>query len=67
MEYRTYFHIGTRYGISESSACKTIKWIEDTLIKQPDFALPGRKALLKSEIDYEIVLMDATAKSYRTP
>ena len=26
-EYRTYFHIGQSYGISESSAYKAIKWI----------------------------------------
>jgi hypothetical protein len=47
-EYRTYFPTGQSYGVSESSAYKTIKWIEDTLIKHPDFSLPGRKALLKS-------------------
>lgn len=44
-EYRTYFHIGQNYGISESSAYKTIKWVEDTLIKHPNFALPEHKAL----------------------
>lgn len=32
-EYRTYFHTCQSYGVSESSAYKTIKWIEDTLIK----------------------------------
>ena len=32
-EYRTYFHIGASYGISESSAYRNIKWIEDILIK----------------------------------
>ena len=47
-EYRTYFHIGNNYGISESAAYKAIKWIEDTLIKHPDFALPGKKELLKA-------------------
>ena len=52
-EYRTYFHVGQSYGISESSAYKAIKWIEDTLIKHPDFALPGRKVLLKSDQEYE--------------
>ena len=46
-EYRTYSHVGQSYGISESSAYKGIKWIEDTLIKYPDFALPGRKVLAK--------------------
>lgn len=66
-EYRTYFHISKSYGLSESSAYKTIKWVEDTLIKHPDFALPGRKALLKSEMDYEIILVDATETPIERP
>lgn len=66
-EYRTYFHIGQSYGVSESSAYKTIKWIEDTLIKHPDFALPGRKALLKSDMQYEVVLIDATETPIERP
>lgn len=45
-EYRTYFHIAQSYGVSESSAYRTSRWVEDTLVKHPDFALPGRKALL---------------------
>src|SRR5947209_18104574 len=45
-EYRTYFHVSQSYGVSESTAYDTIKWIEETLIRHPDFALPGRKALL---------------------
>ncbi len=59
-EYRTYFHIGQSYGISESSAYKASRWIEDTLIKHPDFALPGRKALEKSDMQYEVILVDAS-------
>jgi hypothetical protein len=66
-EYRTYFHVGQSYGISESSAYKGIKWVEDTLIKNPDFALPGRKALLKSDMDYEVVLVDATESPIERP
>jgi hypothetical protein len=66
-EYRTYFHIGQSYGISEGSAYKGIKWVEDTLIKHPDFALPGRKALLKSEMKYEVVLVDATESPIERP
>ena len=42
-EYRTYFHIATNYGISEST-CNCI-WIENTLIKSKKFSLPGKKAL----------------------
>jgi DDE superfamily endonuclease len=66
-EYRTYFHISQSYGISESSAYKTVKWIEDTLIQHPDFALPGRKALLKSDVEYDIVLIDATESPVERP
>lgn len=66
-EYRTYFHVSQSYGVSESSAYHTIKWIESTLIKHPDFALPGRKALLKSDRGYEVVLIDATESPIERP
>lgn len=66
-EYRTYFHIGQSYGVSESAAYKTVRWIEDTLIKHPEFALPGRKALLKSDVEYEVVLIDATETPIERP
>jgi len=66
-EYRTYFHISQSYGVSESTAYKTVRWIEDTLIKHPDFSLPGRKALLKSDVKYDIVLIDATETPIERP
>lgn len=66
-EYRTYFHTSQSYGVSESSAYKTVRWVEDTLIKHPDFSLPGRKALLKSEMEYEVVLIDATETPIERP
>lgn len=66
-EYRTYFHISQSYGVSESSAYKTIRWVEDTLIKCKEFSLPGRKALLKSDMEYEIVLIDATETPIERP
>ena len=64
-EYRTYFHIGKSYGISESTAYKTVRWVEDTLIKHPDFALPGRKALIKD--NYDTILIDATETPIERP
>ena len=66
-EYRTYFHVASSYGISESSCYRNIKWIEDMLIKHPDFALPGKKALLKSDMEYEVVLIDATETPIECP
>lgn len=66
-EYRTYFHIGQSYGVSESAAYKTVKWVENTLIKHPDFALPGRKALRKSDTEHELILIDATESPIERP
>ena len=66
-EYRTYFHISQSYGISESAAYKTVKWVEDTLIKHPDFVLPGRKALLKNDMEYEVLLIDASESPIERP
>ncbi|MDR0365019.1 MAG: transposase family protein [Bacteroidales bacterium] len=45
-EYRTQFHIGITYGVSESRVCKIIKEIESILIKDSCFHYP-KKALLK--------------------
>ena len=65
-EYRTYFHIGQNYGVSESTAYKIIKWVEETLVQHPDFSLPGRKALEKNN-NYEVVMIDATETPIERP
>jgi hypothetical protein len=66
-EYRTYFHISVNYGLSESNAYKIIRWVENTLIKSKAFSLPGRKALLKSDVEYSIILMDASETPIQRP
>ena len=66
-EYRTYFHISRSYGISESACYRNIRWVEGTLIKDKRFSLPGSKALLKSDIEYELVLIDATESPIERP
>lgn len=66
-EYRTYFHISQSYGLSEGYTYKLIKWVEDTLIKSKVFSLPGRKALLKSDVEYEVILIDATESPVERP
>ena len=64
-EYRTYFHIGKSYDISESTVYKTVRWVEDTLIKHPAFALPGRKELINN--NYGTILIDATETPIERP
>ncbi|UNF61845.1 helix-turn-helix domain-containing protein [Spiroplasma poulsonii] len=36
-EYQIYFHLGKSFDISEANCYRNIKWIEDILIKNPDF------------------------------
>lgn len=66
-EYRTYFHVANSYGMSESACYRSVKWIEDTLIKHTAFALPGKKALLKSDAQYETILVDASESPVERP
>lgn len=66
-EYRTYFHMIQSYGVSESTAYKTIRWIEDTLIQRKEFALSGRKALREGDMEYEVIIVDATETGIQRP
>ena len=42
-EYRTMAHIAFDYGVSKSTVCESIKWVEDTLLKSKEFALPSKR------------------------
>lgn len=66
-EYRTEFHIGLSFGVSESSVCRTIRKVEDVLIKSEQFHLPGKKVLQSSDTLIEVVLMDATEQPIERP
>ena len=67
LHYRTYAHIAASYGLSESNTFESIRWVEDTLIKSKEFSLPGRKALAKSDNEYEVILIDATESPIERP
>ena len=66
-EYRTEFHIGLTYGVSESTVCRTIRKVENVLIKSGEFRLPGKKELQKSGTALELVLIDATEQAIERP
>ena len=52
-EYLTMAHIAASYGIAESNIQRIIRWVEDTLIKDGTFRLPGKKALLAPDCETE--------------
>jgi hypothetical protein len=66
-EYRTEFHIGQTYGVSEATVCRTVRKIEDVLIQSHQFHLPGKKALHPSDTAIEIVVVDATEQPIERP
>ena len=55
------------YGISESWCYRNCRWVEDTLIKSRHFSLPGKKALLKSDNELKVILIDASETPIERP
>ena len=66
-EYRTEFHISVTYGVSEATVCRTIQKVENILIKSRQFHLPGKKVFQSSDIEIEVVLIDATEQPVERP
>lgn len=67
-EYRTYFHIATSWGVSESTICRIVHRVESELMQSGMFRLPGKKALLKGGLSQpEVVVMDVTETPIERP
>lgn len=66
-EYRTYYHIGKDWKISESNTCRIVLKIENILIKSKKFSLPGKKKLLDSSLDEDLILMDIMESPIERP
>jgi DDE superfamily endonuclease len=66
-EYRTYATIGISYGLSESNTYKAIIWAESVLAASKEFRLPGKKALLNTDMELEVILIDATESRIQRP
>ena len=57
--YITQKALAFEFGVGEATVCDTIRWVEDTLIKDGTFSLPGKKALLEDD-SIEVVIVDVT-------
>ena len=66
-EYRTYFHIGSDFGVAESTACRIVHKIENILIKSRLFSLPGKKKLLESSGLEDLVVIDVMESPIERP
>ena len=66
-EYRTLEHISIDYGISEGHASKTVRSVEEVLIKSGKFSLPGKKVLHDASNTIEYIVIDATESQVQRP
>jgi len=66
-EYRTLQCIGASYGLCKINVSKTVQWVENVLIKRGLFSLPGKKKLIKSNIEYEVIVVDSTETPIERP
>ena len=66
-EYRTMHHIGFDYGVSKSRISDAVKWVEDTLLQDGTFSLPGKRELANPNTDIEIIIIDATEQETERP
>ena len=66
-EYRTYFHIGQSWGVTESTACRIIRKIEKVLSQSRVFTLPGKKCLQESNTSIDAIVIDVTESPIERP
>ncbi|AMW78936.1 transposase [Acinetobacter sp. TGL-Y2] len=65
-EYQTLFHVATSYGVSEPTASRIVRHVEECLIQSKLFNLP--KALPEGGgIDWNVVIVDATEIPIQRP
>ena len=60
-------HIGHDYGVSKSTVCESIQWVENTLKKNSAFKLPCKKVLKKATGDIDYVVVDVTESPIQRP
>jgi hypothetical protein len=66
-EYRTMDSIAAEYGVCKGTVCLVIQWVEDTLVKDGTFALPGKKALKRKSPSIQYTVVDVTESPINRP
>ncbi len=66
-EYRTYYHLAAEWGVGENTVCRTIRRVEDALVRSGAFALPGRRKAGGAEQAWGVVVLDVTEHPVERP
>jgi hypothetical protein len=66
-EYRTMEHLAYEYGVAKSAIHSSMVWVENTLVRDATFRLPGKKCLIAGENKPETILVDVTESPIERP
>ena len=66
-EYRTFFHVGVSYGLSETQCWRLVTNTEAILIASQLFHLPGKKKLTAGGVLSEVVIVDVSESPIERP
>jgi hypothetical protein len=66
-EYRTHFHIGLSWGLSESNAFRNIRKVENILIKSGLFNVEGKKKVKELDAETEVIVVDVSEHEVERP
>jgi hypothetical protein len=66
-EYRTMDSIAAEYGVCKGTVCLAIQWVEDTLVTDGTFALPGKKKLKRKSNSIRYIAVDVTESPINRP
>jgi len=66
-QYPTMDSLAAEYGVCKGTICLAIQWVEDTLIKDGSFALPGKRALKRKSASIQYIVVDVTESPINRP
>ena len=66
-DYRTMDSIASEYKVCKGTICLPIQWVEDTLVKDGTFALPGKRKLKRKSNTIEYIVVDVTESPINRP
>lgn len=66
-EYRTQFHVGCSFGVSEATVSRTVRAVEAVLLQEARFHLPGKKALHDGSLNLDVIVVDASEQRIERP
>ncbi len=66
-EYRSQFHIGSSWGLHETTVGRIIRKIEDILVKCGKFRLPSKRQMYQPGWEWKVMVVDAGEMEIERP